>query len=210
MNGFTATTKFNVGDLLLLKLNNNSLSGAPAVNTNTVPRPNIWYKIIGVNSTSITVDRKLPNYSSQNSYLSELITYKSGEVYDTIATGNTSAYWDSGTLSFDSASNITCHDVPVWNMNTVWCENLAGITGLTTTNLYEDYTKFGSYQYLGDKSPYLDYPCGSDLTSTASTCNTVGLSYDDEVSKSISIFIQITLFQVYMGNSYILMLQIIK
>jgi hypothetical protein len=30
MNGFTATTKFNVGDLLL-KLNNNSLSGAPAV-----------------------------------------------------------------------------------------------------------------------------------------------------------------------------------
>jgi hypothetical protein len=63
MNGFTATTKFNVGDLLLL-LNNNSLSGAPAVNTNTVPRPNIWYKIIG-NSTSITVDRKLPNYSSQ-------------------------------------------------------------------------------------------------------------------------------------------------
>jgi hypothetical protein len=27
MNGFTATTKFNVGDLLL-KLNNNSLSGA--------------------------------------------------------------------------------------------------------------------------------------------------------------------------------------
>jgi hypothetical protein len=55
-------------------------------------------------------------------------------------------------------------------MNTVWCENLAGITGLTTTNLYEDYTKFGSYQfYLGDKSPYLDYPCGSDLTSTAST-----------------------------------------
>jgi hypothetical protein len=72
-------------------------------------------------------------------------------------------------------------------MNTVWCENLAGITGLTTTNLYEDYTKFGSYQYLGDKSPYLDYPCGSDLTSTASTCNTVGLSYDDEVSKSISI-----------------------
>jgi hypothetical protein len=95
-------------------------------------------------------------------------------------------------------------------MNTVWCENLAGITGLTTTNLYEDYTKFGSYQYLGDKSPYLDYPCGSDLTSTASTCNTVGLSYDDEVSKSISIFIQITLFQVYMGNSYILMLQIIK
>jgi hypothetical protein len=77
MNGFTATTKFNVGDLLLLKLNNNSLSGAPAVNTNTVPRPNIWYKIIGVNSTSITVDRKLPNYSSQNSYLSELITYKS-------------------------------------------------------------------------------------------------------------------------------------
>jgi hypothetical protein len=57
---------------------------------------------------------------------------------------------------------------------------------------------------LGDKSPYLDYPCGSDLTSTASTCNTVGLSYDDEVSKSISIlhYTNNAISSLY-GNSYI-------
>ncbi len=187
-NGFASTTNFSVGDLVLIKLDNNSLSGQTLVNTNTTPIPNLWYKIVAVGPTSITVDRNLPNYSNQTTYNSELIVYKSGEIYNTIATGNTTAYWDSGTLSFDSASNVTCHDVPVWNMNNVWCENIAGITGLTTTNLYEDYTKFGSYQYLGLKAPYLGYLCETDLSlSATSICNTVGLSYDDDVSKSISI-----------------------
>ena len=79
--------------------------------------------------------------------------------------GTTTAYWDSGTLSFDSASNVSCCDVPVWNQNNVFCENLAGLTGVTTTKLYEDYTKFGSYTYTGTKNPFLEYLC-SDSTAT--------------------------------------------
>jgi hypothetical protein len=73
-------------------------------------------------------------------------------------------------------------------MNNVWQENPAGITGLTTTNLYEDLTKFGSYSYLGAMNPYMEYLA----TSTAATistfnCNGPGLSYPDDISKSISI-----------------------
>ncbi len=52
-------------------------------------------------------------------------------------------------LSFNSSVNVTCHDVPVWNMNNVWCESVAGITSA----LYEDFTKFGSFPYLGSKYP---------------------------------------------------------
>jgi hypothetical protein len=116
-----------------------------------------------------------------------VIVYRGGEVYNTIATGNTTAYWDTGTLSFDSANNITCSDVPVWNMNNVWCENIAGITGLTSTNLYEDYTKFGSYRFLGQKQPYFNIDCESDPTTGQVTCDGTGLSYIDDVVKSISI-----------------------
>jgi hypothetical protein len=72
-------------------------------------------------------------------------------------------------------------------MNNVWCENIAGITGLTSTNLYEDYTKFGSFNFLGQKQPYFNIDCESDPTVGPSTCDGVGLSYLDDVSKSISI-----------------------
>jgi hypothetical protein len=175
----------NVGDLILLKLSNTT-AGNIAVNANTIPLPNLWYKVQATGTNSVTLDRNLPNFSSQT-ITSQVIVYRGGEVYNTIATGNTTAYWDTGTLSFDSANNITCSDVPVWNMNNVWCENIAGITGLTSTNLYEDYTKFGSFTFLGQKQPYFNIDCESDPTVGPSTCDGVGLSYVDDVSKSISI-----------------------
>lgn len=190
LSGLATTTGFTVGDLVLLKLNNNALTAATDAVSNTIPVPNLWFKVMAVGATDITVDRNLPNYSTQGTYPSQLIVYKGGEVYESIATGDTTAYWDSGTLSFDSASNITCHDVPVWNMNNVWGENLAGITGLTTTNLYEDYTKFGSYPYLGTKNPYLEYLNQLPITATtlnATQCNQAGVSYLDEITKAISI-----------------------
>jgi hypothetical protein len=113
--------------------------------------------------------------------------YRSGEVADSFGYETSTAYWDSGTLSFDSATNITCDDVKVWNMNNVWCENLAGLTGLTTSKLYEDYTKFGSYDYLGTKNPYLEYLCSSSATQLPTECNGPGFSYPDDVKKCISI-----------------------
>ena len=175
----------NEGDLILLKLSNTTV-GNISVNENIEPLPNLWYKVQSVGTNSVTLDRNLPNFSSQT-VTSQVIVYRGGEVYNTIATGNTTAYWDTGTLAFDSANNITCSDVPVWNMNSVWCENIAGITGLTSTNLYEDYTKFGSFNFLGQKQPYFDISCDSSATTGNVSCDGIGLSYSDEVSKSISI-----------------------
>jgi hypothetical protein len=181
----------NVGDILRLKLTNNTVTGATALE-NEKPLPNLFYKVqaTGVTSggTLVTVDRNLPNKSSQNTSNSFVFVLPGGEVSDAFGYETTTAYWDSGTLSFDSATNITCGDVKVWNQNNVWCENLAGVTGLSTTNLYEDYTKFGSYDYLGSKNPYFEYLCTSNDTAAAATeCNGPGFSYPDTVSKSIAI-----------------------
>jgi hypothetical protein len=175
----------NVGDLILLKISNTT-AGNIAVNANTIPLPNLWYKVQSTGTNTVTLDRNLPNFSSQT-VTSQVIVYRGGEVYNTIATGNTTAYWDTGTLSFDSANNITCSDVPVWNMNNVWCENIAGITGLTSTNLFEDYTKFGSYTFLGQKQPYFEIDCESDPTTGVVNCDGTGLSYPDDVVKSVSV-----------------------
>lgn len=176
---------YGVGDIVLIKLANDDF-GNVNVNNNANPLPHLWFKIQAVGVNSLTLDRKLPNVASQTA-LSQIIIYRGGEVWNTIATGNTTAYWDTGTLSFDSANNVTCSDVPVWNMNNVWCENPAGITGLTTSNLYEDYTKFGSYTYLGQKHPFFNFSCESSASTLSINCDGVGLSYPDEITKSISI-----------------------
>lgn len=181
----TTTSAVTVGDIILVKLANN-IAGSVTPTSNITPLPYLWFKVQSITGNTISVDRNLPNYSADSSN-SFVIVYRGGEVYNTIATGNTTAYWDSGTLSFNASNNITCHDVPVWNMNNIWCEDLAGITGLTTTNLYEDYTKFGSYQYLGAKNPYLEYLCTSSADSLTFNCNGPGYSYTDDISKSVSI-----------------------
>lgn len=188
--GTTDISSLSVNDFVLIKYSN-TVAGGITPNENTRPLPNLWYKIqtIVVNTPSastITVDRNLPNLSG-NSALVQVIFYKSGEIQDTFGSDTTTAYWDSGTLSFNASNNITCHDVPVWNMNNVWCEDPAGITGTTTTNLYEDYTKFGSYPYLGTKNPYLEYFCLSTASTVNFNCNGPGFSYPDDVTKSISI-----------------------
>ena len=179
----TSTSNISVGDYIMLKLVSDSY-GAISVTDTTLPIPNLWFKIQAINGLEITVDRTLPDYSS-DSETSYIIVYKSGEVYNTIATGNTTSYWDTGTLSFNSSVNVTCHDVPVWNMNNVWSENLAG---MVTSTLYEDFTKFGSYDYLGSKNPYFEYLAESTATTTTNfNCNGPGISYPDDISKSLSI-----------------------
>lgn len=181
-----STSATSVGDIILIKLTNDTV-GNLSGSENATPIPNLWFKVQSMTGNTVTVDRTLPNYSAFSAS-STVIVYRGGEVYESIATGNTTAYWDSGTLSFNASNNITCHDVPVWNMNNVWCENIAGITGLTSvTPLYEDYTKFGSYPYLGTKNPYLEYLCISTADTLNFNCNGPGFSYPDDVTKSISI-----------------------
>lgn len=178
----TTTSGVTVGDFILLKPSNDIL-GSLAINESISAIPNLWFKAQNVVGNVVTVDRNLPNYSAFTA-TSSVIIYKGGEVYESIATGNTTAYWDSGTLSFNSSVNVSCNDVPVWNMNNVWCENMAGMSANTA---YEDYTKFGSYQYLGTKNPYFEYLCENSATTINFNCNGPGISYPDDVSKSISI-----------------------
>lgn len=180
----------NVNDFIRLKATND-LSSPSNPFENVIPLPNLWYKVQStattISGTAITVDRVLPNLSTQTASTSQVLIYRSGEVADSFGYETSTAYWDSGTLSFDSATNITCDDVKVWNMNNVWCENLAGMTGLTGTSIYEDYTKFGSYDYLGSKNPYFEYLCNSSLSTVPTECNGPGFSYLDDVKKCISI-----------------------
>lgn len=181
-------TSVNVNDIIRLKINNNTIS--PSINENATPLPNLWFKVQSTTTGStivLTLDRKLPDNSAQNTSNSYVFIYQGGEVANAFGSATSTAYWDSGTLSFDSATNITCNDVKVWNMNNVWCENLAGITGLTTTNLYENFTKFGSYDYLGTKNPYFEYLCTSTGATINFQCNGPGYSYPDDVIKSVSI-----------------------
>lgn len=177
----SASTR-NADDIILIKLTNNNVTGQ-TINSNTLPIPHLWFKIQSTNSTSITVDRNLPNLSTMTGSSSQFIIYRSGEVYNSIATGSTTSYWDSGTLSFDSCCDISCGDVPVWNQNNIWCEDLAGLTGTS----YENYTKFGSYQYLGTKNPYLEYLCVGTATTSDTVCDAPGLSIIDSVKKSIAV-----------------------
>ena len=93
-------------------------------------------------------------------------------------------YWDSGTLSFDSCCNVSCTDVPIWNMNNVWCEDPAGFSSGDT---YEHYYDFGSFEYLGQKYPYLVYPCIDNGETSDVVCEVAGLSVVDTIRKSISI-----------------------
>lgn len=179
----SSVSNVSVGDFILLKVVNSAITTTISASATTTPIPNLWYKVQAINGNTLTVDRTVPSYSGDGAS-SFVILYKGGEVYNTIGTGNTTAYWDTGTLAFNSSVNVTCHDVPVWNMNNVWCENMAG---MSSDSSYEDYTKFGSYSYLGTKNPFLDYLCTSTgISSTQISC-VGGSSYIDDVSKSISI-----------------------
>jgi hypothetical protein len=179
----TTTTNIAIGDVILLKLANTK-TGNVVPFGNTKPIPNLWYKVQSKTPTSITVDREFPNVSSE-SVNSQVIVYKGGEISETIGNSTTTAYWDSGTLSFNANNNVTCNDVPVWNMNNVWCENLAGMTGLTTT-INETYTNFGSQNYLGQMNPYLGY-FKENLEAPEIDCTGLNSSYLDKNNKSISI-----------------------
>ncbi len=179
----TSTTAVTIGDLVLLKLPNSGI-GSVIPFENTRAMPNLWFKVQGISGSDLVLDRNLPNYTSVASN-AQVIIYKGGEVYSAFGSETTTAYWDSGTLSFDSANNVTCSDVPVWNMNNVWCESVAGIT----SGLYEGFTKYGSFPYLGAKFPYLEYSCDGSATtpSTVIDCSNSSDSYEDGVKKSISI-----------------------
>ncbi len=180
---------YSVGDYVLLKFTNDTLGDVP-VSANTLPIPTLWYKIQSTGSTYVVVDRELPNLNSFSANTCFII-YPQGEVYNAYGYSSTTPYWNSNTLEFDSCCYTSCEDVPVWNMNNVWCENLAGMTGSSINNTIstpnESYEKFGSWAYLGQKYPYLNYSCEESQGDLVNICDTPGTSIIDPTVKSISI-----------------------
>jgi hypothetical protein len=122
------------------------IGGCGNINKNS---PILTYKIQAVTATSvtaytITVDRALPNFVTQPCLGdARALIYPSGMTpfYDAI----TPAGYFSGVCS--SADTVN-----VWNMNIPWSESPAGV--IPTIN--EDYTYYGSVNYLGTKE-YLGY-----------------------------------------------------
>jgi hypothetical protein len=184
---------YNVGDLILLKVGNDTV-GSLNLNQNTIPVPHLWYKIQNITTTfntndTVTLDRTLPNNGATTA-TTQFFIYPGGEVYGAYGFEETTPYWNSNTLDFAGNCDISCGDVPVWNQNNVWCENLAGMTGASINNTLatpnESFEKFGSNSYLGQKYPYFEVDCtgqsiGNDI------CDVPGESVIDDAKKSISI-----------------------
>jgi hypothetical protein len=130
-----------IGDFLLVKSGYSDF-------TNQTPTAHLWFKIKKVVGNTVTVDRKLPNIGSVNS----VVIYKGGNIYDNEP--DSIAYWDTGTLSFDNSCDITTMDVPLWNMNIPFSEDIMGVIGST----YKTHIDYGSYNFLGQKANSLYSP----------------------------------------------------
>ena len=174
----------SVGDVIVFHFTNHIFSSS-TTDTNADPLPTLFYKIQDNTSDEITVDRTLPNLSGESSGTTAYYIYKSGDTSTAFGSGTTSAYWDTGTLSFDAACDITVADVPVWNQNNIWSEDLAGLTGTS----YEDHTKYGSYAFLGQKDPYLNFDLSgtAQVVSGATEVKCEGISQLDPAQKSLAI-----------------------
>ena len=173
--GVTGATE---GNLILIKCGGN-------INGNAIPVPHLWFKAQTVSGSTIDVDRELPNLTLTGSV--KVIVYDGGEIADSsFSENNTTAYWDTGTLSFDSSCDITREDVPIFNMNSVFMETILGISGVT----YEDYSRYGSYEYIGLGEQYLELgQNNSDLNNPILfTCDEItGIGGFDGFNKSFAV-----------------------
>ena len=187
-------TTCSVGDYILLKVGNDTV-GSLSLNQNTTPVPHLWYKIQTITTSvdtddTVVLDRQLPGISATTA-TSQFFIYPGGEVHGSFGFETTTPYWNSNTLDFAGCCDVSCGDVPVLNQNSVWCENLAGMTGTSvvngiSTNPNESFEKFGSNDYLGQKYPYFDVDC-TGQSIDVDICNNPGESVIDDAQKSISI-----------------------
>lgn len=185
-NALTAPTEVTEGDFVMFIMTTNTL-GQLTQNEIKEPTPNLWYKIGQVSgSTALVVDRSLPTLSAYTGIDIQFMIFPGGHdpINDYYGSATTTSYWNTGTLSFDSSCDISVQDVPVWNMNNVWSEDLAGII-----SPYHGHELFGSTDYIGSKE-YLGYNSNTTNTGTTaetSACDTPGNSQIDSFQKGIGL-----------------------
>ena len=126
--------------------------------------PMMTYRIVDVcNTYTITLDRATPDFSAfSGGCYSRTIIYPSTmtPIYDSITPG---PHWKTDVINFESVCDVDQFDVKIWNMNIPWTENPAGLN----SNLYMDYTKFGSVDYIGSKE-YFGYNSSLGQSDTSS------------------------------------------
>jgi len=136
--------------------------------------PIMTYRIVGVCNNLITLDRSVPDFTTfSGGCYSRTIIYPPNmkTIYDSITPG---PHWSQDVINFESVCDIDQFDVKIWNMNIPWSESPAGLFAGT----YQDYTYFGSKDYLGTKE-YFGYSStlGSKDTSSVYYYN----SFDEKV-----------------------------
>ena len=180
----TALTATSVNDYIVFRFSNPTL-GSVTGDSMTAATINTFYNITDINGTEIKVDRSLPTLSAYSGTIITYYTIPGGDDPEDNYYGLSSltAYWNTGTLSFDSSCDICVENIPVWNMNNVWVENLAGQYKDSPIN-YNEHNLFGSEQFAGTKQ-YLGY----NDTLTVSTTGTKldSISYMDPFQKGICI-----------------------
>jgi hypothetical protein len=188
LSGITLTNT-NVNDFIIFRFSNPTL-GSQTGSTMTAATINATYNITDISGSTIKVDRVLPIL---NVYSGTVITYYTipggdNPTDDYYGASSLAAYWNTGTLSFESSCDICNENIPVWNMNSVWTENPAGLYRDSPVN-YHEHNLFGSEQFAGTKQ-YLGYNenliCNTnDATSLCGTDQPI--SYIDPYKKSVTI-----------------------
>ncbi len=179
----TPLTATSVNDYIMFRFSNSTLGNITG-DSMCQATINTFYNITDINGATIHVDRELPILSGDAGTIITYYTLPGGD--DPLDTyyglPSLTAYWNTGTLSFDSSCDICVENIPVWNMNNVWTENFAGLFEELPTN-YNPHQLFGSEQYTGSKQ-FLGYNFTPTVTQTS---NQLANSYIDPFQKGISI-----------------------
>ena len=123
----------------------------------------LTYRIVAVCGNVLTLDRATPDFTDLSiDCWARTLIYPPQMVplYDSFTP---EPHWSQSVIDFESVCDTDQFDVKIWNMNIPWTESPAGLN----SNTYQDYTKFGSINYIGQKE-YFGYTTSSAQTSTDS------------------------------------------
>jgi hypothetical protein len=122
--------------------------------------PILTYRIVAVCENVLTLDRTTPDLLELSSQcVARAIIYPPQMVplYDSFTP---EPHWSQSVIDFESVCDTDQFDVKIWNMNIPWTESPAGLI----SNQFDNYTKFGSIEYIGSKE-YFGYTTSAQ-TST--------------------------------------------
>tara|TARA_R110001592_G_scaffold133680_3_gene349038 strand:+ start:2142 stop:4337 length:2196 start_codon:yes stop_codon:yes gene_type:complete len=179
----TALSATSVNDYIVFKFSNSTL-GNTSGDTMTAATINQFYNINYISGTEIKVDRDLPTLNTNSGTIISYYTIPGGNdpADNWYGSNSLTAYWNTGTLSFNSSNDICVENIPVWNMSNIWDENLAG-QFKDTVNEYHNHQLFGSEQFIGSKL-LLGY---KEPESIIIPTSEISNSYMDTYQKGISI-----------------------